>query len=464
MGQCCPAWNPDVILDLTGAVLGTLFIECWGSPVYRTITLCLFLSLLAACDDAAPGGESMDADGAIDAKPADQSGANDGDIRDAEEQETLDAGAASDGSALDSNVTDGGAPHLTDGGDGAVELSDGGILEPGEDGGVAGEVIEAPADEWTWIDFPDTHCADGTATGLGVNLHRGATKALVYFEGGGSCWDYGTCTGFMPTAMHLGGYGEAEFFGVVSAVYRNSLLMTRGDIKNPFNDAHMIFVPYCTGDVHAGDAVVELSGLFPWENNTVHFKGGHNVRRYLTRLAPTFEGLEQVFLAGTSAGGFGAAFNWPRFIDALGDIPVHVIDDSGPPLQPEGDRWVQWNQTWNTQFPEDCLNCAADMGSVVDYYRTLLQAGFKMAVASYATDSVVPTFMGIWPAVFEERLGEMCEIFDEEPNAQYFIIPGFGHTLTLLNAGQVEAHNGLPLWRWLEQMVDDDPEWASVRP
>ncbi len=33
-----------------------------------------------------------------------------------------------------------------------------------------GEPLMAPAKMWTWIDFPDSVCDDGSPTGIGVNL------------------------------------------------------------------------------------------------------------------------------------------------------------------------------------------------------------------------------------------------------------------------------------------------------
>ena len=49
-----------------------------------------------------------------------------------------------------------------------------------------GDPISAKPGEWAWIDFPDSRCADGSPTGLGVNLSPGATRALIYFEGAGA--------------------------------------------------------------------------------------------------------------------------------------------------------------------------------------------------------------------------------------------------------------------------------------
>jgi hypothetical protein len=71
--------------------------------------------------------------------------------------------------------------------------------------------ISAPDDTWTWVDFPESRCASGTATGIGVNPHAGATQVMVFFEGGGWCSDGTTCWGTKPAAANLTGYDASNF-------------------------------------------------------------------------------------------------------------------------------------------------------------------------------------------------------------------------------------------------------------
>ena len=89
-----------------------------------------------------------------------------------------------------------------------------------------------------------------------------------------------------------------------------------------------MYVPYCTGDVHAGnrkDATV--SGV----TGKQQFVGYVNVANDLKRIVPSFPGLTKVLLTGVSAGGFGAASNYVQMAKAFGSVPVYELDDSGPP-------------------------------------------------------------------------------------------------------------------------------------
>ena len=104
----------------------------------------------------------------------------------------------------------------------------------------------------------------------------------------------------------------------------------RTDAKNPMADWNFVYVPFCTGDVHAGDKTnATVSGV----TGPQQFVGYVNMTRYLARIVPTFPGLTKVLLTGVSAGGFGAAANYPQTARAFGSVPVYDLDDSGPPME-----------------------------------------------------------------------------------------------------------------------------------
>src|SRR3990167_9013717 len=73
-----------------------------------------------------------------------------------------------------------------------------------------GDAITAPMNTWTWVDFPDAVCDDGSPTGIGVNLN-GSSSLFVFLMGGGACWDYTPCALF-NTSAH-GPFGMNEFNG-----------------------------------------------------------------------------------------------------------------------------------------------------------------------------------------------------------------------------------------------------------
>jgi hypothetical protein len=242
------------------------------------------------------------------------------------------------------------------------------------------------------------------------------------------------------------------------------LLFDRGEPKNPFADAHFVFLPYCTGDVFSGDKVTELQGLLPFNKATLHFKGAHNITEYLKRLAPTFKDVDEVVLAGSSAGGFGAGLSWHKAREAFSPIPVHVIDDSGPPIQPGGNRWEMWKEAWNMQFPAECPKCSDSLGEVVKFFQETMLKDAKLGLITYANDAIISTFLGLAPWDFQAGLDEIYGIFDTAPNAQYFVVPGILHTMLIGQNESIEGPGGTPLWWWISNMLDNEPAWKSVKP
>lgn len=326
-----------------------------------------------------------------------------------------------------------------------------------------GDPIVAAAHVWRWIDFPDTKCADGSPTGLGINLSPGADKAFIYLEGGGACWSYENCFA-VPTAFHLDGFDRRDFEGLLTDTYLHSTLFDREDARNPLRDAHLVFVPYCTADAFMGDRIARFQGgLFGLDERDMHFAGAANIRAYLRRLVPTFADVDHVVLAGSSAGGFGAAFNWWAVKDFFPDARVDVIDDSGPPIDPVGGNWGIWQETWGVALPDGCVDCDQRVGAVMEHARRTLTDQGRFALLSYRRDTIISAFFGLFPHEFEQRLMRYVDAVDADPNVQSFVLPGPLHTFMVIGFDAIEADNGLPLWRWIEQMIDGDPDWRTVR-
>src|SRR5688572_19641169 len=103
--------------------------------------------------------------------------------------------------------------------------------------------IEASALEWTFVPVGGATCRDGTPTGIGVSLNPASTKVAIYLEGGGACFNEDTCN---ENPSHF----DASNFANLTA---GGGIDDRGEDENPIRDWNMFFIPYCTGDVHAGD-------------------------------------------------------------------------------------------------------------------------------------------------------------------------------------------------------------------
>jgi len=327
--------------------------------------------------------------------------------------------------------------------------------------------IVASAGLWTWVDFPDTACDDGSPTGLGIRPSASSTNTLIFLNGGGACWDYYTCY-VLNTAAH-GPFGAAEF-AARSATLSGSIFDPQL-AGNPFADWNMVFIPYCTGDVFAGSNVATYQDAAHTVTKQFHHVGHANVLAYLARLAPTFPTASKVVFAGSSAGGFGALINYADARTHWPDSQVSLLDDSGPPLEGSAipPAYVQaWLTNWRLDLVLDPL-CGADATachgdlSLAVAKLVALHPTDRMALLSSFQDQTIRTYFNLSPTDFQaDLLALAADRLDPTPTFRYFFVTGSSHTMLGSPAGfSQDATSLLP---WLTQLVTDDPAWASVKP
>lgn len=234
-----------------------------------------------------------------------------------------------------------------------------------------GEALpEEPPGDWFWVDFPESRCRNDTSTGIGVR-YGSSDKLVIYFEGGGACFNTSTCL----LNDSFSNFGALQFMAWAAGIGGGGIF-DNTSVDNPVADWNFVYVPYCTGDVHAGDK--EDAGV-PGVFGAQQFVGYRNVALYLERIVPSFAGASHVLVTGESAGGFGAAFNYDRIADAWPASEVTLLDDSGPPF---GDMYLapcmqkEWRSLWNLDdtIPADCAECFSANGGGISNLATYLAA------------------------------------------------------------------------------------------
>src|SRR5690349_18203268 len=215
---------------------------------------------------------------------------------------------------------------------------------------------------------------------------------MVYLNGGGACADPFFC-GLNPVNVNQDLPIEFLIFGTGNLVLgpdaRRQIAPDEGvfkkDPRNPVGDWNMIYVPYCTGDIHAGSREdVEVPGVAGKQQ----FVGYKNLGLFLNSFGPSFKNSKQVVLTGSSAGGFGSLLNYDRFAQYFTASQVLAISDSGLPMR---DKYMasclqkKWRTYWalNEAFPKDCTACQGDAGG-------LTEAAFKY----YFSDKYGGKFLG----------------------------------------------------------------------
>lgn len=390
------------------------------------LVLALACSALLAC-----GGGSSDGDknsggsGKSGGKDAGDSGKKGSD---------KDGGDGNGGSGGDKGATGSSGQSGSDSSDASIPMfSDAGGLDHAPPFKPSGDALTGDDMTWTWVDFPDTTCRDGSKSGLSVSLNSKSDKLMIFLEGGGACYDLLTCLTNPTNADAMKGGHSAGIFA-------------RDNDKNPVKDWNFVYIPYCTGDVHLGtkdDGNVDGVGA-------AHFDGRTNLTAYLNRIVPTFADASQVLLTGVSAGGFGAAGNAEYVQWAFGDVPVTVIDDSGPTMTTKvvpSCLQKQWREIWGLDGSvlKDCgADCPKPDDFEIDYTRHVAaRANNRMAgLISSTADMVITVFYGYGqmdcmgnaatpvPAnEFEAGLLEYRDILKSVyPNYGTYYIPDTKHT------------------------------------
>jgi hypothetical protein len=136
----------------------------------------------------------------------------------------------------------------------------------------------------------------------------------------------------------------------------------------------------------------------------MQFVGHLNMQKFVARIVPTFKDkVEQVIIAGSSAGGFGALLNFSMVQDAFGKIPVSVLDDAGPPFE-DAQMPVcmqkRWREAWGFEnsLPPDCSECRrADGGGMLRYadFAIRKHPNAKLAIVSAMQDEVIRLFYSV---------------------------------------------------------------------
>ncbi len=325
------------------------------------------------------------------------------------------------------------------------------------DGGGGSSTFDLPRLEWTWVEVEGAVCADGSPTGLAVNPGpEGSTDVLVFLMGGGACWDWVTCNAAVTASR--GPYGATQFDEERRRRLEGSVL-DRTVEGSPFGGATLVFIPYCTGDVHWGDAERD----YGWEH-----RGARNLGLDAAWITTHLPAPGKLVVSGSSAGGFGSLLAHDLLRSSWPDAKGYLVDDSGPPFV-GGDVILAlraaWFLSWGLDGTLDRL--CEDDACFGDLSQAVVELAEKypddrIALLSTREDLVIRSFFGFLPAdEFEESLLELVDTRIEPlEHGAAFLVPGDGHAL--LEQFAAWSADETPLPDWINQMVNDDPGWNTL--
>ncbi|PJF41125.1 MAG: hypothetical protein CUN55_11970, partial [Phototrophicales bacterium] len=293
-----------------------------------------------------------------------------------------------------------------------------------------------------------TTCSRGTEYSFFARPAEGE-KLMIYFEGGGACWDESMCS-----------VDSGTFVDAVRPLTEDSYQFGIFDIDNPQNplaDYNMVVVPYCTGDIHTGDQTVNYN-----DELTIYHHGAINANAVLDWVFENYPNPEDVVIAGCSAGAYGAIYHAYRIMSQYPEVAISLVGDSGV-----GIAKPDWNglELWGTlnSLPDE-LKEGADLSSPDTFtsqlYTRIATLFPNNFVTQYTTvtDEVQTAFYffqgGIgWRGQMEQSLTELNENL---PNFSAFVAGGDGHCILPRPEFYTWGANGVAFHEWFSELVAND--------
>lgn len=191
---------------------------------------------------------------------------------------------------------------------------------------------------WQKVALPGTQCGDGSQYKFFVS-RTGSLDVVFYFEGGGACWDYDTCSGRDGILGAANPNGIADDYMTQFTAKYVSPIVNGADPGIPGRSRtdlatkgwNVVYMPYCTGDVHIGNQVatyVDPTGAEP--PLTWHHNGYNNTRAAIAYVHSQFPSINRLLVSGFSAGGTATESAYWFVRTGLAPQRGYLLDDSGP--------------------------------------------------------------------------------------------------------------------------------------
>ena len=309
--------------------------------------------------------------------------------------------------------------------------------------------------EWDTVMAPDDcMCGDGSPFNFFVR-EASPTKVLFFFEGGGACFSAESCDPASQTYKRSAGTAG-------DLAERSSGIFDVSNPANPFADYSIVYVPYCTGDVHIGNSTTDYG-----DGVVVQHKGFVNGSTALAALVDRFPDASEIVVAGESAGSVPTPLYAGLTADEFPDARITVLaDGSGAYPDVPGINAVIGG-AWGTinAVPDWPVNegVTAETWSFPGLF---VKAGthapnITFARHDYAFDRTQVFFAGL-AGIPADDLVSLIDQNEAQIEAggvtlYSYITPGDDHTVLGGNAFYTQTVNGVLLVDWVTALVTGEP-------
>lgn len=193
---------------------------------------------------------------------------------------------------------------------------------------------------WEKVALPGTKCGNGSQYKFFVYKSPVATQNLLFFfEGGGACWDYDTCSGRAGVIGAANPNGIADDYMTQFTAKYVSPIVNGADPGLPFRSRtdlvtknwNIVYMPYCTGDVHVGNNVVTYPDTTGGQPPLTWYHSGYtNTLAAINYTKTRFPSVQKLLVTGYSAGGTATSAAYYFVRKGLNPARGYFVNDSGP--------------------------------------------------------------------------------------------------------------------------------------
>ena len=284
----------------------------------------------------------------------------------------------------------------------------------------------------------DCRCSDGSEFSFWVR-EANPKKVVFYLQDGGACFSAETCA--PERDLYNASIGPDDGPAGTGGIFAFA------DERNPFADYSVVFVPYCTADVHIGNVTKKYApGL------TVRHKGYVNGTAALDHLANTFPGATDVVVVGESAGSIASPLYAGLASDRLPQARITALAH-GSGSYPDAPRFNKLIAAWGR------------IGEQRSFPGLFIESGRRdpeivFARVDYAYDETQSSRhpRGGVPAGGLLSLIDANEIQIEGAgvNLLSYVAPGREHVVLTDGPFYTEQVNGVKLVDWVTRLVEGD--------
>jgi hypothetical protein len=282
-------------------------------------------------------------------------------------------------------------------------------------------------------------------------------KLMLYFNGGGACWRAEECDPRARPSYTM----RAD---TANDPAMASGLFDVGNAANPVRDFTMVFVPYCTADVHLGTRTVRYESRgatdAPARSVAIRHQGAANAEAALDW---TYEHLDPrvVFVTGSSAGAipspvFAAkvARHYPRSrVVQLGDGAGGYHAAAVPALL------ARWGAVDYLRRDPAFRSIDSAEFTFEALYTQAARAGLPVTYAQFntaddATQLFFLSLLGIRGTPLNRFLAiDLEEIRRADPAFRSYVAPGRVHTILRSSAVYTTSVDGVRFRDWLAELI-----------